>query len=124
MQLDPAATPASRKRARTAPSRTEDQRALFDANAEPPQDRTREGRVAERDAEQATGRSRPKRGGNPPKAAARVPPGGEEKDRRAKETAESMGARQRDISVSEFFAKNRHLLGFDNPAKSLLTTIK
>jgi DNA topoisomerase-6 subunit B len=40
------------------------------------------------------------------------------------ETAETMAARQRDISVSEFFAKNRHLLGFDNPRKSLLTAIK
>jgi DNA topoisomerase VI subunit B len=39
-------------------------------------------------------------------------------------TAESMAARQRDISVSEFFTKNRHLLGFDNPAKALLTTVK
>jgi len=35
-----------------------------------------------------------------------------------------MAARQRDISVSEFFAKNRHLLGFDNPRKALLTTVK
>ncbi|HRX82991.1 MAG TPA: hypothetical protein P5307_28185, partial [Pirellulaceae bacterium] len=39
-------------------------------------------------------------------------------------TAESMAASQRDISVSEFFAKNRHLLGFDNPRKALLTTVK
>ncbi len=39
-------------------------------------------------------------------------------------TAKSMAAGQRDISVSEFFAKNRHLLGFDNPRKALLTTIK
>lgn len=39
-------------------------------------------------------------------------------------TAESMAARQRDISISEFFAKNRHLLGFDNPRKALLTTVK
>jgi DNA topoisomerase-6 subunit B len=39
-------------------------------------------------------------------------------------TAESMAARQRDISVSEFFAKNRHLLGFDNKRKALLTTVK
>ena len=38
--------------------------------------------------------------------------------------AESMAAGQRDISVSEFFAKNRHLLGFDNPRKALLTTVK
>jgi DNA topoisomerase-6 subunit B len=39
-------------------------------------------------------------------------------------TAETMASRQRDISVSEFFTKNRHLLGFDNPAKALLTTVK
>ncbi len=39
-------------------------------------------------------------------------------------TAESMASRQREISVSEFFTKNRHLLGFDNPAKALLTTVK
>ena len=30
----------------------------------------------------------------------------------------------RDISVSEFFTKNRHLLGFDNPRKALLTCVK
>ena len=41
-----------------------------------------------------------------------------------KVTAETMAAGQRDISVSEFFAKNRHLLGFDNPRKALLTTVK
>ena len=35
-----------------------------------------------------------------------------------------MAANQRSISVSEFFAKNRHLLGFDNPRKALLTTVK
>jgi len=39
-------------------------------------------------------------------------------------TAQAMAAAQRDISVSEFFAKNRHLLGFDNPRKALLSTIK
>jgi len=39
-------------------------------------------------------------------------------------TAKAMAASQRDISVSEFFAKNRHLLGFDNPRKALLTTVK
>jgi len=39
-------------------------------------------------------------------------------------TAEHLAKGQRDISVSEFFAKNRHLLGFDNPRKALLTTIK
>jgi len=38
--------------------------------------------------------------------------------------AESMAAAQRSISVSEFFAKNRHLLGFDNKRKVLLTAVK
>lgn len=44
--------------------------------------------------------------------------------RRRRATAESMAAQQRSISVSEFFTKNRHLLGFDNPRKALLTTVK
>lgn len=39
-------------------------------------------------------------------------------------TAEGMAKIQRDISVSEFFLKNRHLLGFDNPKKALLTAVK
>ena len=39
-------------------------------------------------------------------------------------SAAQMGARQREISVSEFFTKNRHLLGFDNPRKALLTCVK
>ena len=43
---------------------------------------------------------------------------------RRRATAQSMADSQRDISVSEFFAKNRHLLGFDNPRKALLTTVK
>ncbi|RJP68521.1 MAG: DNA topoisomerase VI subunit B [Candidatus Abyssobacteria bacterium SURF_17] len=41
-----------------------------------------------------------------------------------KETAETLAKKQREISVSEFFAKNRHLLGFDNPKKALLTAVK
>jgi len=40
------------------------------------------------------------------------------------ETAETMARQQREISVSEFFSKNRHLLGFDNPRKALLTAVK
>jgi DNA topoisomerase-6 subunit B len=51
-----------------------------------------------------------------PAAASRTP------KRRA--TAEQMASKQREISISEFFTKNRHLLGFDNPSKALLTTIK
>lgn len=39
-------------------------------------------------------------------------------------TAEGMAKTQREISVSEFFLKNRHLLGFDSPRKALLTAVK
>ncbi|MDR0522285.1 MAG: DNA topoisomerase VI subunit B [Planctomycetaceae bacterium] len=39
-------------------------------------------------------------------------------------SAEEMAKSQKEISVSEFFAKNRHLLGFDNPRKALLTAVK
>ena len=44
--------------------------------------------------------------------------------REVRETAETLASKQKDISVSEFFAKNRHLLGFDNPRKALLTSVK
>ena len=53
-----------------------------------------------------------------PTATAAKPPA----KRRA--TAQTLAAGQRDISVSEFFAKNRHLLGFDSPRKALLTSVK
>ena len=54
-------------------------------------------------------------------AALVKPPSAEPK---AAPSAAEMGARQREISVSEFFTKNRHLLGFDNPRKALLTCVK
>ncbi len=43
---------------------------------------------------------------------------------RPKLTAIEMAQQQREISISEFFTKNRHLLGFDNPRRALLTTVK
>ncbi|MBI4019590.1 MAG: DNA topoisomerase VI subunit B [Candidatus Aenigmarchaeota archaeon] len=39
-------------------------------------------------------------------------------------TAQEMAAMQKEISISEFFEKNRHLLGFDNPTKALLMAVK
>jgi DNA topoisomerase VI subunit B len=53
------------------------------------------------------------------KAAAEAP---KKLARRA--TAEQMATKQREISISEFFTKNRHLLGFDSPSKALLTAVK
>ena len=38
--------------------------------------------------------------------------------------AVEMAEKQREISIAEFFEKNRHLLGFDNKKKALLTTVK
>ena len=63
-------------------------------------------------------------------ATAAAPPGGKAAKRKparekpVREDADTMAARQREISISEFFTKNRHLLGFDNPQKALLTAIK
>ena len=55
----------------------------------------------------------------PARKAAAAPP-----KERKRSDAESMAKRQREISVSEFFTKNRHLLGFDSPLKALLTAVK
>ena len=38
--------------------------------------------------------------------------------------AHELAKGHREISIAEFFEKNRHLLGFDNKRKALLTTIK
>jgi len=38
--------------------------------------------------------------------------------------AEELAKKQQSISISEFFTRNKHLLGFDNLRKALLTTIK
>ncbi|MEK6951353.1 MAG: DNA topoisomerase VI subunit B [Nanoarchaeota archaeon] len=38
--------------------------------------------------------------------------------------AEELAKKQREISVAEFFERNRHLLGFDNPRKALLMVVK
>lgn len=45
-------------------------------------------------------------------------------DDRAGRAAIAMASKQRDISVSEFFAKNRHMLGFDSPSRAILTAVK
>src|SRR3989338_198712 len=39
-------------------------------------------------------------------------------------SAEELSRDQREISVSEFFEKNRHLLGYDNKVKALLTVVR
>jgi len=39
-------------------------------------------------------------------------------------TAEDLAKNQKEVSVAEFFERNRHLLGFDNKKKALLTVVK
>lgn len=46
------------------------------------------------------------------------------KEDNSKRTAEYFATQQKEISVSEFFEKNKHLLGFDNPTKALLIVVK
>lgn len=42
----------------------------------------------------------------------------------AEDIAEQLAKKQRTVAVSEFFERNRHLLGFDNKRKALLTVVK
>jgi len=81
--------------------------------------RAAEGTVASAAAEPRAPRSRTRAAAQPGGKAPRRP-----KAAAARSTAADLARQQRDISVSEFFAKNRHLLGFDNPSKALLTTVK
>ena len=50
--------------------------------------------------------------------------GGKATRKKGMPNAQDMALRQREISISEFFTKNRHLLGFDNPSRALLATVK
>jgi DNA topoisomerase-6 subunit B len=72
-------------------------------------------------AVKVAGKSRSPRPAKASEPAAEV---GNRNGGRARQTAQSIALRQREISVSEFFAKNRHMLGFDSPARALLTAIK
>ena len=43
---------------------------------------------------------------------------------RATSIAEELAKKQREISVSEFFERNKQILGYDSPTKALLTVVK
>ncbi len=102
---------------------------MFSSEEDPIEDRSAEDREPDVESdEQREGRStagfsstaEPASDAEPAKAAG----GRSRKTKDRRKTAEAMAAGQREISVSEFFAKNRHLLGFDNKRKALLTTVK
>ncbi len=80
------------------------------------------------DLPETTAVARKKKSKKKKKTPARKPTKARSPDRitptRRRATAQTKAARQREISVSEFFTKNRHLLGFDSPLKALLTAVK
>jgi len=42
----------------------------------------------------------------------------------AKITAHELAKKQKEISVAEFFERNKHILGFGNPTRALITSVK
>src|ERR1051326_6654216 len=42
----------------------------------------------------------------------------------AKTVAEELAKKQKEISVSEFFERNKHILGFDSAIRALITSVK
>jgi len=86
-------------------------------------------RVKKKKAKSDSSSATPAKRKKEPAKTTAAKPEPEKRSRRAskpqgKATAESMAKAQREISVSEFFTKNRHLLGFDSPRRALLTTVK
>jgi len=45
-------------------------------------------------------------------------------EKKTEEIAYKLAEKQREVSVAEFFERNRHLLGFDNKRKAILTVVK
>ncbi|UCC94231.1 MAG: hypothetical protein JSW25_05600, partial [Thermoplasmata archaeon] len=38
--------------------------------------------------------------------------------------ADELAKKQKEISVSEFFERNKQLLGFDSPTRAIITSVK
>jgi len=38
--------------------------------------------------------------------------------------AQKLAKKQKEISVSEFFERNKHILGFDSPTRAMITSVK
>lgn len=116
----------------TARKKTEKRQMNFDFGQELDSDRKDSKKIKKKSAKstqkttrkKTSSKARPIKKATASKRSKKAAPKRERADKSVAATAESMAAKQRDISVSEFFAKNRHLLGFDNPRKALLTAVK
>ena len=82
------------------------------------------GKVTKKTAKKAPARKTAARKTGTKKTASRPSAAGGARRRKGDTKAHELAASAREISVSEFFAKNRHLLGFDSPRKALLTGVK
>lgn len=92
---------------------------LFDETAATEERTPKKRRKDEASAEDAVASEEPRDAGSRRSTSPEPREGGSRRS-----TAQEMAQKQREISVSEFFTKNRHLLGFDSPLKALLTTVK
>ncbi|MBW2716829.1 MAG: ATP-binding protein, partial [Deltaproteobacteria bacterium] len=94
------------------------------ASVKPSKASTKSAKARAKSAKASTksAKARAKSAKSPRAASARSAKAANDSGRRS--NASDLAKQSRDISVSEFFAKNRHLLGFDNPSKALLTTVK
>ena len=45
-------------------------------------------------------------------------------DNSSEHIADKLAKKQKEISVAEFFERNKHVLGFDSPTKAILTSVK
>jgi DNA topoisomerase-6 subunit B len=89
-----------------------------------PREKQAAARPTPKKAPKSAGKSKVTAKSAPPRPAAARRTAKDQRKPSAPRTAEQMASMQREISVSEFFTKNRHLLGFDNPRKALLTSVK
>ncbi len=107
-----------------------EQHSLFDAPDEPQDEPQDEAPSAAKQGAKTASKAGPKRGKKSAAAESEVAADVEGAAAPAaggggrRKTAAEMATRQREISVAEFFTKNRHLLGFDSPLKALLTAVK
>ena len=102
-----AAAPGKAARKRASPARSDDASAAPDAGQASDAGASADADAAA-DAPAPSGNGRKDKGAGAPRRV----------------TAQEMATKQREISVAEFFTKNRHLLGFDSPLKALLTAVK
>lgn len=68
--------------------------------------------------------NQPLPGAKVPRGRTSFPWGGKERIHTVKTVADELAKKQKEISVSEFFERNKHILGFDSSIRALITSVK